>query len=63
MPILSVNKIAEEENLGAFHKPGGYIWHIPTNTYTKLVKRLGVYVVQLRVRKSLTHEGFGRPEP
>ena len=62
MPILSINKIAEEDNLVAFHKKGGYIWHIPSNTYTKLVKRLGVYFVQLRVPKKLT-EGFGRPDP
>ena len=63
MPILSITKIAEEDNLIAFHKRGGYIWHLPTNTYTKLVKRLGVYFVQLKVPKELANEGFHRPEP
>ena len=61
MPILSTSKIAEEDNLLMFHKRGGYIFHIPTNTCTPFIKRLGVYFVQLRVPKELKTD-FGRPD-
>ena len=45
---------------------GGYIHHLETDTKTPLVKRLGVYFVQLKVPKHFVenHEGgFGRPAP
>ena len=69
MPILSISKITDEDNIVAFHKRGGYIQHISSNAYTPIVKRLGVYFVQLRVPKQLVHpvvpppEDFHRPEP
>ena len=63
MAILSINKIAEEDNLVAFHKRGEYIWHIPTNIH-KAGKEIGVvHFVQLKVPRALATEGVGRPEP
>ena len=32
------------------YRRGGYVYHIPSNTYTPFIKRLGVFVLQHRER-------------
>ena len=45
-----------------FSKNGGYSLHLDTGKKTPLVKRLGVYFVQLKVPKRLI-DGFGVQVP
>ena len=63
MPILSISLITEEGNDVLFSKNGGYIEHLASGVRTPLVKRLGVYFVQLRVPRKLAEGDFGRPAP
>ena len=42
---------------------GGYIEHLETGLRTPLIKRLGVYCVQLRVPRKLAEGDVGRPAP
>ena len=63
MPILSISKVTDEGNDVLFGAKGGYIEHLATGQRTPLVKRLGVYFVQLKVPKKLAEGDFGRPAP
>ena len=63
MPILSISKITEEGNDVMFGAKGGYILHLESGLKTPLIKRLGVYFVQLKVPKKLLEGGFQRPAP
>ena len=56
--------MTDEDNLRLFHKNGGYVFHIPSNTFTPFIKRLGVYFLQLRVPKNVATvpEDLGRQD-
>ena len=62
MSILSTSKLTDEDNLLRFHKLCGYVYHLPANTCTPVVKRLGVCFLKMRVPKELKTD-FGRQEP
>ena len=63
MPILSTSKMADEDSILVFHKKGGFVYHLPSQTMTPFIKRLGVYVIQLRVPKEIDSPDFGRQQP
>ena len=62
MPILSIGLITDEGNDVTFTKNGGYILQKDTGFKTQMVRRLGVYFVQLRVPRKFVDPGFGRPD-
>ena len=58
MPIRSISKVTAEGNYVMFGDKGGYIFHVETGQLTPLIKRLGVYFVQLKVPRKLVEQGF-----
>ena len=63
MPILSVSKVTAEGNYVLFGDKGGLIFHTETGTTTPLIKRLGVYFVQLKIPKKKNEADFGGLAP
>lgn len=63
MPILFISLICDEGNEVTFGAKGWYITHLATGQRTQLVKRLGVYFVQLKIPQKLVTQVFGGPDP